>query len=254
MTKMKYLLGSILLFLSTSSFAAIADWPYWYIFEGTQLSIAAGPSWSHAHDTSLVVSPFETDSVLVTNVTKGTVIKAGIGYHFFQERLKQRKFFNDLLVEFNISHNSETIHGDVWRYQNPAFNNFTFEAPVATTRAIIDVKPGLFTKDRATFYPIVGVGAAWSDVSYLEHVTASNTDPNSYHSLGTDTNVNISYDLGAGVRIALFKHISGSIEYIYTSLVDLTPASESTTNAALVSPPEFTLYNQSVLVGLNWEI
>jgi opacity protein-like surface antigen len=254
MIKIKSILTFLLLIITVPGFAAVVDYPWVKAMRGLEFSVAGGPTISHVDDTSLIVSPFETDNVIVTNVTRSALWKIGVGYHFFEDSLKQRRYFNDFLVELNVYRNSETARGDVWRYQLPQFNNYSFAAPITTTSAMLDVKPGLFTLRKFTLYPIIGVGAAWSTVSYQEHRTANSVDPTSYHSLGDSMNMNFSYDLGVGLRLGMTEHLSATMEYIYSYLIDLHPAGESTTTAELLAPPEFTIANQSLLFGLSWKI
>lgn len=254
MIKIRHISGFLLLFFSFPVIASMTESPIVHDLKGMEFSMAGGPSWGRADDTSLVVSPFETDNLMVDRVTKSAVWKVGIGYHFFEKLFQKRQFLNDFLLELNIYRNSETVRGDVWQYQLPAFDNYQFAAPITSTRAMVDLKPGLFTMHHVTLYPILGVGEAWSTVSYRETITGTGIDPTSYHALGNHTNRNISYDLGTGVRLDMTEHLSASFEYLYNYLINLEPANETTTAAALSSPPTFTVYNQSILLGLNWKI
>jgi opacity protein-like surface antigen len=254
MTKYKLIFSVLFLFISFPAVASVADSALVHALRGIEFSMAGGPNWSRVDDTSLVVSPYETDNLMVNTVTKSALWKIGIGYHFFEDLFQQRRFLNDFLLELNVYRNAETVRGDVWQYQLPIFNNYHFTAPITSIRAMLDLKPGLFTLYHMTFYPILGVGAAWTTVSYREAVSGEGIDPNSYHSLGNKTNKNISYDLGTGFRVNMTEHLSATIEYLYNYLINLEPADESTTAAALSSPPTFTVYNQSLLLGLNWKI
>jgi opacity protein-like surface antigen len=217
-----------------------------------EISAAMGPSWIHANSTQLIVSPYETDSLKTKNISSSAQWKIGLGYHLFAEQLAQRKFFNDLLLELNLYRNSGTLKGNVWQFELPEFNNYTFSAPITSTRLMLDVKPSLFTFHAISFYPILGMGISWNKISYQETAIDSETSDSS-QSLSQHTNTNFTYDAGLGARFDISEHLNASVEYLYTHLGTVSPSAISLTNTALLSPPKFKLSNQSVLFGLGWK-
>ncbi|MDR3477857.1 MAG: outer membrane beta-barrel protein [Gammaproteobacteria bacterium] len=222
--------------------------------KNVEISAAVGPSWANTSSTHLVVSPYETDSVLKSSVSNHPLWKLGVGYHFFVEQLQQRRFLNDLLVELNLYQSSATVKGSVWQYQFPQFNNYRFSNPITSTRLMVDAKPGLFTQNHISLYPILGIGAVWNDVTYSETVTGAGVAPNTRYSLNGTNNSNFAYDLGAGVRVDVTKHLSASLEYLYTHLGSMSSSRVSKNGDALQSAPTFNVYNQGVLLGVSWKI
>jgi opacity protein-like surface antigen len=259
MTKMTSALCAGLLFLSGTALASTSwsvDSFKDLIFSNKNLefSAAVGPNWAHTPSTYLVVSPFETDSVLKNNISNSATWKLGVGYHFFADQLQQRSFFNDFLVELNFYQSWATINGNVWQYQLPQFNNFTFKAPLTSYRLMLDVKPGLFTVSRISLYPILGIGNSWNDIAYNETVTGTGVPAGSNYLLGRSTNTNFAYDLGVGLRADITEHISASLEYLYSNLGNISPSSTSKNSNAIISAPTFDVYNQSLLLGISWKI
>ncbi len=124
-----------------------------------EISAAGGADWYSVPDTSLIISPFETDSNNVAQITTNGAWKVGMGYYFFEDQLKQRDYLNHLLFEVNVYQTFTTLHGDVWQYELPQFNNYNFNAPITSTRLMLDAKPTLFTWKRVAPYMILGVGA-----------------------------------------------------------------------------------------------
>lgn len=248
MKKIKHVWCYALLLLSCQAFATASA-----ILKNIEISLAAGPSWSHANNTTLTISPFETDSVRISQVTNATLWKVGVGFHALEKTLKNRQFINDLLLELNLYRSSETVRGNVWQYQLPQFDNYRFRTPVTSTRLMIDAKPGLFTWHQISPYPILGIGLGINKISYQESVIGIGVAPNSVHSLSNKSNSNFVYDLGVGARLTLTSNISASLEYLYTNLGKMSPSGTSTNNVALTSAPTFTIYNQTALVGLIWK-
>lgn len=225
-----------------------------HAFGSVEFSVAAGPNWPHANSTTIVISPLETDSVRTSNVTNDIIWKVGAGLHVFEEKLNQRPFINDLLLELNLYRSSETVKGNVWQYQLPQFNNYSFHAPFTSTRLMLEVKPSLFSWYHISPYPILGVGMGRNSLSYHESVTDSDVDPNSAHYLSHKTTTNFVYDLGLGARVEWTKCLFVSLEYVYTNLGKASPSGTPTNNVAMTSAPRFKMVSQAALLGLNWKI
>src|SRR3990167_4430153 len=166
-----------------------------------ELSIGVGPAWMHTDNTRSVISSYETDSVLVSHVTKSALWKVGLGYHFFENKLAQRRFFNDLLLQLNLYRSEQTIRGNVWQYQYSQFNNYRFGVPLNSVRLMLDVKPSLLTYYHVSLYPIVGLGVAWNKLSYRENIqSGSGVTADSRLFLGVNNDSQFAYDFGAGLR------------------------------------------------------
>lgn len=221
--------------------------------EHWELSIAGGANGASANNTHLVVSPYETDAVTIASVSSSPLWKIGAGYHFFEDQLKHRTFLNDVYAELNLYHSSQVIKGSVLQYQLPTYNNYTFSAPVSSTRLILDVKPTLFTVKQFSLYPILGFGIAWNDIAYHE-TAASGISQSSANSLGRNTNNNFAYDIGGGIKVRFSQHIFGVVEYLYTSTSGMRPSSPVPSAPNLNEPPAFALFGHSILFGLNWKI
>lgn len=252
MIKIKLALSVSLLCLSCTAFASTSWMPD--SFQNLEVSAAVGPNWARTSSTHLVVSPYETDSVLVSSVTNHPLWKIGVGYRFFADQLQQKSFLNDLLVELNLYQSSETVDGNSWQYQLPQFNNYSFSAPITSTRLMLDVKPGLFIIKHVSLYPILGLGASWNDIAYNETVTGAGVNPNSRYALNSSTASSFAYDLGAGIRIDFTEHLSATLEYLYANLGNMSPSRTSKNGDPIMSPPTFNVYNNSLLLGISWKL
>lgn len=219
-----------------------------------EISAAGGADWYNVPDTHLVISPFETDSNNIHQITTNGTWKVGVGYYFFEDRLQQQRYLNHLLFEVNVYQTFTTLSGDVWQYELPQFNNYNFSAPVSSTRLMLDAKPTLFTWQRVAPYAILGVGATWNTVSYRETVTAVGVDPTSALSLSSNTTTHVAWDVGAGFRVALTDNLSATAEYIYAFLGNGSPANRPANGVNLTAAPSFSLQAQSLLFGLSLKL
>lgn len=216
------------------------------------ISIAAGPSWHQADNTTTSLyapgNQIEVDDNTVSSADNGTTYRIGVGYHAFAERLADRNFLNDLLLQVNYYHDKTTIKGDVW--QDGYADNFTFEAPLTSDRLMLDVKPTLFSIQNASYYTILGAGVAWNQISYSE--TALNADGGQARTLDTATNRNFVYDLGLGVNMHVTTNAYVTLEYLYTTLGGNSPSTVGSAANAVAAAPNFVTHSQSALLGLGW--
>jgi opacity protein-like surface antigen len=248
-------LGLILISLSTPSLAYY-DYPGYLPSEMSthvEFSGAFGPNWTHSDSTHVTVSRYETDSVIENGVTNSSLWRLGVGYHFFEDQLKRNQFFTDLLLQLNVYQSSQSIHGTVLQYGLEQFDNYSFSAPVTSTRLIFDLKPGIFTAYRFTPYPIVGLGVSWNNVAYNE-AALPGIDPTTAYELGVKSTCGFSYNLGAGFRVEVVPHFSVTAEYVYSYLGSGAPSGTAIPPTALFDTPSFILHSQAVLFGLNYKL
>lgn len=224
--------------------AAAAD------FSHMELAIAAGPSWYKASNGYTQPYTQETDLDHVNNVTKSSVYQVGLGYRIFMAQASERVFFNDILVQLNLSQSSATIKGTVWDNGNPAMAYQSFAAPFTSRRLMLDVKPSLVHLSDFSLYPIAGLGVAWNRLSYSE--TQINAYPGTIDA-PAHTTTTVAYDLGLGLSYTITEHLQASLDYVTTHLGRMSPSSYSTTNQTLVSEAHFPVRTTSVLVGLSWK-
>lgn len=222
-------------------------------FSSPELTAALGASWLNAGNTNLHVSPYETDALNVTGLSTDIVWRAGVGVHVLKEKLAARHYFNDLSLQLNFYNSAATINGNVWQYQLPQFNNYTFHASATNSRLMLDVKPGLLTYNGFTPYLIGGIGLGWNSIGYYENASAAGVPTGSNYLLSRQTSLNTTYDVGAGIKHQMTPHLAATLEYEYTYLGRMSPQSSSSA-IALVSPPHFTLSTQNLFAGINWQI
>lgn len=247
------IIGWLMLFMSPCLVFAANNWTI-DSFKHVEFSIAAGPNWARAGSSYLIVSPFESDSVLNNHITNDAAWKMGVGYHFFDNPNPQRNLFSDFVLELNLYQTSEVIDGNVWQYQDPEYNNYQFSAPVTSNRFMLDIKPGIFTFHPLSLYGIFGAGVVWNSISYNETITGEDVEAGSELQLTNNTEGTFAYDLGAGIRADFGEHLSASLEYIYANLNSMSPSETSKNSVVIDTPPKFRIYNQSVLFGISWKI
>jgi len=233
----------LLLFAKAANTASIKHWD----FKDIEISGAGGGDWYQRQDTSLIVSPFETDSDKTLHSSFQSSWKIGLGYSFFENAFP---YLNRLLLGLNVYQTSTTLSGAVWQYGLPQFNNYHFKAPIKSTRLMLDLRPGFFNWHSMEPYVILGVGVAWNSMSYTETATTSDVNANSAMSLSRSTTSSLAWNFGAGYKVALTDKLSADLEYIYAILGHGSPAYNPGA-ARLGTTPNFTLRSQSLLLGLS---
>lgn len=187
------------------------------------------------------------DGLQVNHIGSSPDWKIGVGYDF---PLSQKACFSDLLVELNYYWGSETPSGQRLQYQIPAFNNYSFEAPIQSSRLMLDFKPTLFNFNRFSFYPIIGGGVGWNKTSYQENALITGIPP--AYSLTSNT-VSFAYDLGLGTRVEVTQHLQASVEYLYTNLGNINLPNTAANGTVFGASPKFNLQTEMLLFGLNWK-
>jgi opacity protein-like surface antigen len=226
-------------------------------FKNFDVSIATGSTHSTASTSYVQSTPTvpgddsEIDKNVVENVSNSTTYRAGIGYHFFAEELKDRNFLSDFLVQLNVYRNCAEIHGQVWGTGNPVMNNQDFKAPYSSTRLMLDFKPSVLTYANTSLYPIVGAGVAWNHMSYTQE-DASGSDWPTMDS-PTGTTKKIVYDFGVGISSQITDHLGASLEYLNTYLGNMTTSGYSTGSLPMYDQPYISIRSESFYLGFNWK-
>jgi opacity protein-like surface antigen len=216
------------------------------------VSAAVGPSWYDTNNSHMQVTSDENDTMRVSGASGAATYRVGMGYHFFATQLATRKFINDFLVQLNYYHGNTTINGQVMEFGSDCCVNYGFKAPVTSDRLMVDVKPSLFTVWHISPYVVAGAGVTWNQMSLSESPYGALFAPGTVK-LPNDTDQNVAYDLGVGIRADISKNLSASIEYLSTHLGNAEPSSSSSTQQTILSAPDFPIFVQSILFGLNWK-
>jgi opacity protein-like surface antigen len=241
--KHKWFCLTLLLFVNAANAANIKHWD----FKDMEISGAGGGDWYQRRDASLIVSPFETDSIKTLQSSFQGSWKIGLNYSFCEKTLP---YLNKLLLGLNVYQTSTILSGAVLQYELPQFNNYHFKAPIKSTRLMLDLRPGFFTWRSMEPYAILGIGVAWNSMSYRETVTASDVNADSAMVLSRHTTSSLAWNFGAGSKVALTDKLSVSLEYIYAILGHGSPT-HGPGVVRLETTPNFTLQSQSILLGLS---
>lgn len=219
---------------------------------GVEWSAGVGPTWSQGDNSATEITTQETDANVLQHINRSTTYQVGVGYHFFQDALQTRPFLNDLFVQLNLSRNSATATGQILEFGRSDYNAFSFQAPVRSTKLMLEVEPSLFTFQHCSPYPIVGAGVSWNRSAFAETAISAD-DASGAVILPSHTQANFAYEVGFGVRDTLTKNINISLEYLSTHLGKMTPNAASTSTQAILSAPSFSVRNQNVLLTLGWK-
>jgi opacity protein-like surface antigen len=211
----------------------------WHNFE---ISAAGGADWYSVADTEVEISFFETDSIFVNEIETAGTWKVGLGYFIVP----------NLLAETNVYQTFTTLSGNVWQYELPQFNNYTYQAPITSTRWMFELKPNAGTYGKITPYAILGVGVSWNTVSYRE-TPIDDVRADSVMKLSDNTTAQLAWDLGLGFSVEATKHFDIFAEYIYAFLGEGSPSSTSSSDARLTEAPNFSLQVQTFLVGFSYQ-
>lgn len=148
-----------------------------HMLDGFEISGALGNSWYHSDDSTIQITFDERDANKVASSSSNLLYSAGIGRHLWTDALRKNKVMTGLLVQANYYYGETSVKGNVWGYESPAVNNYTFRAPMSSSRLMLDIKPELFVYKGFTPYGIIGAGASWNKMSYSESLICGEADP-----------------------------------------------------------------------------
>lgn len=224
-----------------------------YYLQNAEVSLGVGPTFYRVNKGHIVVTLIENDTAAPNSVFTTVAYRIGAGYYLFKSHFTPDSFFNSLLAELSLYHSNFTIKGQVLQSGQQDLINYNFKVPYSSTALMLDFKPGFLAYKKLSPYAIFGLGVAWNQISYKETLATPDVPANSIIALASRTKQNFAYDLGLGARYAFTKHISTSVEYIYTHLGNVIPSTTSSSSASNVSiliPPTFTVYNQTLFFNV----
>lgn len=223
-----------------------------------EFSALVGPTWPHPATGHINISQYERDTLIMQRVGDAAVFRFGVGYHVPTLFFENRNVLNDFLVELNWYVTTRaTVKGVVWQSGESLFTNYAFKSQLSSNRLMLDIRPALLTKYKTSIYPIFGIGAAWVRMTYSESVLNNSVNPQSFISVNPNTTTQFAYDLGVGLRYPVAKNCKLLVEYLYTNLRHSVASSQSNSvlsNATLMSPPQFSFSNQSLMFGASWTV
>ena len=221
---------------------------------------ALGIAKLNAGDSELGVTSSETDRLVQTSSNAWNTFAAqlGLGYVYYfgnsQQYSDQVQFLPSIEPELNLYYlGTNSIKGDVWRFNSSAFNQLTYDVPLHSTRLMLDAALTLASWKQLSVYVIGGLGNAWNHTSYSDtENTAADGDQNVR--LNSKTSTHFTWEAGAGLAYAFNDRIGLSLEYLYADLGNIKPSSSGSTGtitAPVIVAPHFKVKSQTGLLGLH---
>lgn len=218
---------------------------------GFHYSVYGGAAYSKINPGNLVFIG-ETDSLVPnesdhqqTNFTGGL----GAAYHFLMSEAHKGNPLHDASIGLDFFYFKTTQKGEIWQFQLPAFNNFTYDLPVSSARLMANSEL-TFNHIGSRLFPFIqgGIGMASNRASYND-VPVPGIGGNGVV-INADSQYQFVYALGGGVKILLNQKLNLSFRYVYSDLGNVSTA--QTSNFTLLSPIKSTLSTQDFLVGLTY--
>lgn len=227
---------------------------------------ALGVASLRAGNSLLGVTRSETDTLVQTNRNQWNSFAAqlGVGYlHYFGNALRysdQTQWFPSIEPQVNIHYidKNKTIKGDVWRFQSPAFNQLTFEAPVRSTRLMFDTALTVMSRKQFSLYIIGGIGNAWNRMAYKDRDNQPR-DPcaNETLNLQANTRSNFAWEAGGGLMYTINDRMALTLQYLYADIGKASSSSNGTSGTITVPvivAPRFDLNAQTASIGLHFAL
>lgn len=228
-----------------------------------ELIAAAGIMQLNAGHSFIGITTNETDELIQTNDNRWNtwVGQLGIGFvNFFPNKLAfspLTQWFPSWEPQVNFYYSPNYVEGDIYRFSDPAFNEFNFKTSIISSRLMLDAALTVVSRNAFSAFVIGGIGDAWSRVKYRDSMSASDPCDLIGLSVGDKDQSNFVWEVGTGLAYAFNDRINLSLEYLYTDFGSLK-LSRSFNNTTLtrpqIAPSSFNLHSQAVLLGLHFGI
>jgi len=212
-------------------------------------------------NSTIGVTSSETDGLVQTNSNSWNTFAAQLGagyiYYFRNTPIKtgQVQWFQSIEPQLNIYQlSSNSIRGNVWRFNDPDFIQLNYDIPIHSTRLMLDAALDVATWKKLSIYAKGGIGEARTRVGYSDAYNASSGCTDQNLSLSSRTNSTFAWEAGAGFRFDFNQRIGVSLEYLYADLGKVKTSatgSSGTITSPMIVPAQFTLRTQTALLGLH---
>lgn len=215
----------------------------------------------NAANSYLGVTQSETDSLVQTNSSSWDTFGAQLGAGYIFNRCgtlqcsDHVQWFTAIEPQVNLYYlASNSIKGNVVRFNNANFNQMTYDMPVHSTRLMLDAAVTVAAWRQVSIYAKGGIGSAWTSISYHDSDNGGNTCANQAVSLSSRTSGNFAWEAGPGLLVDLNKRFGLSFEYLFANLGTVKTSAHGSTGTIttpIVTPASFKLKTQTALLGLH---
>jgi len=200
---------------------------------GFQVALYAGDSQPKAHTSALVFLGDETDTLIDKSGGDNFTPGIGIGENFdFGSTIKNltHSVLSGFLLGVNLFYLKNSRHGEVLQFGLPEFYNFNYFLKLHTKRIMLNGQL-YFHPLCHTFTPFLAASVGYARIrsNYREIPLLSDGDGDGggQLNLGSASQTNLVYSLGAGVKVAFVHHVLISLSYLYTNFGAIHTAVQS---------------------------
>jgi opacity protein-like surface antigen len=218
-----------------------------------ELSGGFGLAKLHVGNSAFAVTDTETDSLVQTaNPIVGDV-NFGVAYVWplNSMRLDQRvSWFPSVKTGLNLRYFDQNVQGQIYQYQEPDLDNYTYNLSVESTRLMFDISLTLATVQRFSLFLQGGAGAGWTQTSYSD--MPNEGIPSGSLSINNRTNSGFVSEVGGGISYDIQENFGISLQYLYANYGTIKTSSTATLNGdpASIAPAQFPLRSQEVLFNV----
>lgn len=172
----------------------------------------------------------------------------GAAYRFMPPAVT-RNLLHDISLGLDFMYFQTNQKGYTWLYEQPAYNNYTYQLPIDSLRLLVDSEWSFHSLLRPYLFPFIegGIGFARNTASYNDSPLIANTEG---LSINSNAQYQFSYTVGGGVKILLPFNTELSVRYLYADLGNATTSSNA--SVPLAAPITIPLSTQTWLAGLTY--
>lgn len=176
------------------------------------------------------------------------------------------RWFRGITPQINLYYLGGDVSGDVYRWENPEWNEADYTMDFNSTRLMFDLAMNIVSLENWSLYVLGGLGVAWNETE-LDYDFDDDLGYSDFDVDTTETTA-FAYEFGAGLSYALSDNWAISLEYLYADLGDIEIDGEATFGSAAavgtasccgenetqIESNDMDMTTQSVILGVTFAL
>lgn len=215
----------------------------------------AGPTWIQSANTTLQITPIETDNLRVANVRPVADLGLGAGYTWFFKQVSNQLELLDRITLGLVARYTGiapyAMNGRVEQFQDPAMTNYSYHLYLNNKRILAEATLNVLSLNQTSIYIKGGVGGGWSYLRYHDEAILGVEGGNASFFVAEKSHT--AAEAGVGLAYQYSEQIALTAEYLYTYLGTINLNGFGTLNGAgvLIPPLHFNVDTQGLILGFR---
>ncbi len=231
----------------SSAYASSSGTEFSLNFGTTHVSNKSPNAITLVNSTSPTLS--ETDSLHGSNGSQDLLVGVDGGYRF--QINHANSFLQAIVVGGNLSYLSLNRSGNLYQYQDPKFNNYSFNAKISHYHLLATGSLVFHSLWKTQPYLLFGAGFGANTTNFS--TTPKPGIGGDGVSFNTNTKTNFNYEAGIGLLIPIQSRLNIKTQIVYYDFGSAISSKTGDNNVSATTPYSIDLSAFSVEIGLQYD-